>query len=276
MGTLNKIEMKTLSVYLVFLTIGFLSNFNQGIENNAQSEQRVVLTDNSVIGKWVRIGPSGPISFHFKDNGLVECDFGNDQSIDVIANYEIKNDTIHFIDKEGQMCADNGQYKIYQTDYYLSLDLIDDNCNGRIKTTMGFWTKPGFKDLLASIEKEISNSPEPELYLNRARIYMAIGNPEKAKTDFDVYLERDSTDARVYINRAGTKFPNDMNGVLIDCNKAISLNSNNKNAYFLRGLALYELGEKKLACEDFSKAIELGFSILRIAEQEKCAEYWNE
>ncbi|MEN8186025.1 MAG: tetratricopeptide repeat protein, partial [Bacteroidota bacterium] len=166
-------------------------------------------------------------------------------------------------------------YKIYKNDYYLAFDLVDDNCNGRIKTTMGFWTKPNFKELLEELDKKISDSPNANLYLNRARMYMAIGKPKKAKSDFDIYLESDTTNARVYINRAGTRFPDDMKGVLFDCNKAIALDSDNKNAYFLRGLALYELGEKKQACEDFSKAIELGFSILRIAEQEKCAEYWN-
>jgi tetratricopeptide (TPR) repeat protein len=62
---------------------------------------------------------------------------------------------------------------------------------------------------------------------------------------------------------------------MLDCNKAISLEPDNKNAYFLRGLARYELGEQEEGCEDFNKAIELGFSVLRIAEQEKCIDYWN-
>lgn len=268
--------MRAKSIISVILTIVFLSSFNHGIDKKSYCEQKVVTSDNPIIGKWVRIGPAGPISFDFKDNGMVEGDFGNDQTIDIVAKYEIKNDTILFIDEEGQMCQGYGQYKIYQTDYYTSFDLIDDDCNGRINITMGFWTKPNFNDSLARLEKEISKSPKPERYLNRARIYLAIGNTEKARTDFDKYLESDSTNALVYINRAGTRFPGDMKGVVFDCNKAISLDSNNKNAYFLRGLALYELGEKKQACEDFSKAIELGFSILRIAEKEKCAEYWNE
>ncbi len=66
-----------------------------------------------------------------------------------------------------------------------------------------------------------------------------------------------------------------MKGAVDDCNKAIALEPDNKNAYFLRGLAKYELGEKEQACEDFSRAIELGFSILRIAEEQRCAEFWK-
>jgi len=68
----------------------------------------------------------------------------------------------------------------------------------------------------------------------------------------------------------------DMEGAVSDCNKAIALDPENKNAFFLRGLAHYELGRKEQACEDFSKAINLGFSILRIAEKQRCAEFWGE
>ena len=104
---------------------------------------------------------------------------------------------------------------------------------------------------------------------------MATGMTQKAKEDFDNYLLIDTLNSRVFLNRAGTRFPNDLSGVVSDCNKAISLEPDNKNAYFLRGLARYELGEKEQGCEDFSKAIELGFSVLRIAEQEKCIDYWD-
>jgi len=62
----------------------------------------------------------------------------------------------------------------------------------------------------------------------------------------------------------------------MDCNNAISLDPNNKNAYFFRGLARYELGEKEQGCADFRKAIELGFSVLRIAKQERDIGFWEE
>jgi len=265
----------TLILFVIFI-VGNLSGSCQSTQNEYQNKQKVTIIDNSISGEWVRIGHTGPIRFNFKENGMVEGDFGNDQSIDIVSKYIMVNDTIYFQDKEGKMCPESGSYTIDKNDYYLSFDLVDDNCNGRIKTTMGFWTKPNFKELLKELDKKIVDSTNTNRYLNRARIYMAIGNSQKAKSDFDTYLESDTTNARVYINRAGTRFPNDIKGVVLDCNKAIELEPHNKNAYFLRGLALYELGEQKRACEDFNKAIELGFSILRIAEQKKCAEFWNE
>lgn len=264
--------MKTKLIFLILLSTGVFFACNSDKQQNSQT---ITTSENTIIGKWVRIGPTGPIGFEFKDNGLVEGDFGNDQTVDVIAGYELSGDTIKFIDKEKQMCEGYGQYKVYQTDYYLSFDLIDDDCTGRIKTTMGFWTKPDFNDFLMTLDDEISKSAEPKLYLNRARIHLATGNADLAKDDFDKYLLTDTLDAGAYVNRAGTRFPNDLNGVVFDCNKAISLDPNNKNAYFLRGLARYESGEKEQGCEDFSKAIELGFSVLRIAEQEKCVDFWD-
>jgi len=76
-------------------------------------------------------------------------------------------------------------------------------------------------------------------------------------------------------DRVGTRFPGDMEGAIEDCSKALDLEPCNKNAYFLRGLASYELGHKEQACEDFYRAIELGFDILKEVEYEKCAEYWE-
>ena len=263
--------MKTKFIVLVILIVGILFSCNKTEKKNL----KIIETYNPLIGKWLRIGHSGPVSFDFKDDGLVEGDFGNDQTIDVITKYEIKNDTIKFTDKQGQMCEGFGLYKIYQTEYYLAFDLIEDHCAGRIKTTMGFWTKPNFKDFLATLDKEISNLQNPESFLNRARIYLALGNAKQSKEDFDSFILNDTTDARVYVNRAGTRFPDDLKGVVRDCNKAIALEPNNRNAYFLRGLAKYDLGDQEQGCEDFSKAIDLGFSVLKISEQEKCSEFWN-
>jgi tetratricopeptide (TPR) repeat protein len=267
--------MKTKLILLIILVVGFLSSGNQ-LRQKSDNKEKIVGINNPVQGKWVRIGHTGPIGLEFKANGLVEIDFGNDQTIDVTSEYEVNGDTVSFIDKEGEMCQDVGFYKIDKNNYYLSFDFIYDNCNGRIKSTMGFWAKPNFNESLKKIDAEISKSEKPSLYLNRARIYMATGKPKRAKSDLDIYLKYDRTDARAFINRVGTRFPDDMEGVVIDCEEAIKLEPTNKNPYFLRGLALYELGEKEKACESFSKAIELGFSILRIAEQEKCSEYWDE
>lgn len=228
-----------------------------------------------ITGQWVRIGPAGPMALNFKAEGTVEGDFGNDKTIDIVSAYSKKGDEIIFMDKEGAACPEPGKYKIQLSEYYISFDLIEDNCAGRVRSTMGFWVKPEFNELLAELSQRISEAAEPEDLLSRARMYMALGKSAEARQDFDRYIAHDPSDARVFVNRAGTRFPHDMQGAVEDCNKALALEPDNKNAYFLRGLASYELGHKQQACEDFYRAIELGFVILREAEYEKCAEYWK-
>jgi tetratricopeptide (TPR) repeat protein len=228
-----------------------------------------------LTGKWVRMSQTGPVALVFKPDGIVEVDFNNDQTVDVVSVYSTEEDTIEFSDNEGAMCPEPGRYIFRKNEYYLSFDLIDDMCNGRVKMTMGFWTKPNFAELLDELAQKISETQNVSLNLSRARIYLALGKSSDARNDLDIYLNKNPDNARALINRAGTRFPADMKGVVEDCNEAISLEPDNKNAFFLRGLAFYELGQKEKACADFSRAIELGFSILRIAEEQRCAEYWK-
>jgi hypothetical protein len=252
---------------LLFIVFSIISEnaFCQPLENSV-----------SIVGKWLRMTPSGPVSLDFKDEGLVEVDFGNDNNTDVVSGFIVEKEIIKFTDKEGSMCPEGGVYKLEVTDYYLSFDIVDDMCGGRIKMTMGFWVREDFKEVLEELSAKIQESNDPELNLARARVFLATGNPQQAKEDLDTYLQKNTTDARAYVNRAGTRFPTDMKGVLNDCDKAISLEPGNKNAWFLRGLAYYDLGEKQKACDDFTRAIELGFSVLTIAEEHRCREYWDE
>ncbi len=224
---------------------------------------------------WLRMSPQGPVKMQFKENGKATIDFGNDQSVEVTSTYTINGDTIKFTDENGQMCPAPGTYLMDETPYYMAFDVLNDTCNGRIKTTTGFWTKPNFRELLDTLDKQIAARNEAELNLMRGRLYMATGNSVKARADFDKYIATDSTNFRVFTNRAATQFPTDMEGALADCESAIALNPEYKNAWFLRGLALYEMGRKEEACESFSRAIELGFSVLRRAEKQKCAAFWS-
>jgi hypothetical protein len=228
-----------------------------------------------VIGKWVRIGSGGPLALTLKEDGTVGVDFGNDGSVDVSSKYQLSGDEITFIDEQGAMCDEPGQYHILWNDHYIAFDLEQDECGGRIKSTMGYWTKPEFKELISELDAKISAEPKAEWLLTRARIYLAVGDSQNARTDLDGYIAEIDSNPRAYLNRAATKMPADFQGVVQDCSTSIDLNAENKNAYFLRGLARYELGEQEQGCEDFEKAIQLGFSVLRIAEEQKCKKYWG-
>ena len=254
---------------ILYLLLAFIPGLIYAVQNPAIADPI------DISGQWVRIGPAGPIALNFKSDGMVEGDFGNDGSIEIVSGYSIKGDFIIFKDKEGAACAEPGKYEIHLNEYYIAFDLIEDNCAGRLRSTMGFWVRPDFNELLSKLSDEIDKTADAEDFLNRARMFMAIGKSMEAQQDFDQYIKQNPSDARVFVNRAGTRFPGDMEGVVEDCNKALALEPDNKNAYFLRGLASYELGHKEQACVDFYRAIELGFDILKQAEYEKCAEYWK-
>ncbi len=263
--------MKNLLIALLALSAGFSASAS----GPRQSLAVVASGEDMLEGEWVRFSPMGPISLVFKSDGTVEGDLGRDNSIDIVSEYSLVDGKIIFHDREGVTCPGDGIYKVYFGLHYMAFDLVEDECAGRLKSTMGFWVRPDFEEKIKDLTQQIAARPEPDLYLNRARMYMAIGKSYEAGKDFDCYLSHDSTSARVYVNRAGTRFPTDMEGVIADCNRAIALEPENKNAYFLRGLALFETGLKEEACADFQKAIELGFTILRVAENERCSEFWE-
>jgi tetratricopeptide (TPR) repeat protein len=212
----------------------------------------------------------------FTEDGEVSGDFGDDGSIEISSDYTMQDENIRFKDKSGAECPGTGVYRVKLTGYYLSLNYVSDDCGGRVKTCMGFWVREGFQDQL--LELADKSSSDPSALLTRGRMYLALGKSKEARADFDAYIEHHPENAVVYINRAATRFPFDMQGVVEDCDRAIELKAGTedlKNAYFLRGLALYELGEKEVACADFQNAIDLGFRILKEAEKAKCAEYWE-
>ena len=254
------------SIFITFFTTFFLAT---GLTCAAQINQ------SAISGDWIRKGPAGQLRLHFDQQNKAEVDFGNNKTVDVLADYILSGDTIRFTDKEGAMCPGVGVYKVYATADYLAFDLIADDCGGRIQTVMGFWTRLDYEDRLKQISSKIDQEANLEYLLSRARMFMALGKSMEAKADFDTYLVDNEPTARVLINRAGTRFPDDMEGAIVDCTKALELEPFNKNAYFLRGLALFETGRKEEACSDFMQAIELGFKVLKEAESEKCAEFWE-
>ncbi len=78
------LEIKSLisSILLTILVVGFLSSGNQ-LRQKSDNKEKIGGINNPVQGKWVRIGHTGLIGLEFKANGLVEIDFGNDQTIEI-------------------------------------------------------------------------------------------------------------------------------------------------------------------------------------------------
>ncbi len=72
-------------------------------------------------------------------------------------------------------------------------------------------------------------------------------------------IELDPTNSIALDSRAEIKlYLNNFSGCIIDADLALKINPNLANSYFLKGRANYKLGKKQQACENWSKAGELG------------------
>ena len=119
----------------------------------------------------------------------------------VISKYATTNNVITIVDKEGYSCDKPGEYIIDNDDYYLSIDLLKDDCDGRIITTIGYWTRSNFKELISNLDSLINISPNnKDYYLSRARINMAIGRPNLAISDLDKYILIDSSNGEAFLS----------------------------------------------------------------------------
>ena len=140
--------------------------------------------------------------------------------------------------------------------------------------------------------------------MNRGGAKFKLQQFDDAIVDFNMAIKLDPLYAEAYSNRASAKYSKgDSNSAVIDYDKAISLNpkhvsayfnkglvlqkqeahrkaipefstvinlSHDKMAYFSRGMSYLSIGDKDLACNDFQKALELGYTQAKSKIIENC------
>jgi len=98
-------------------------------------------------------------------------------------------------------------------------------------------------------------------YNNRGWARYELKKYSEALKDINKSIELEPTNWVAFDSRQETKFMlNDYKGCIQDCDQAILLNPKVSNSFFFRGRAYYRQGNKSKACEDWSKAGELGKS----------------
>jgi tetratricopeptide (TPR) repeat protein len=108
------------------------------------------------------------------------------------------------------------------------------------------------------------NGNEQAMYINKT--YRIVNDPatvqyKKAIADFTKVTELEPDFAYAYYNRAYVKYKmHDLNGAVDDYNYALQIDPGFADTYYNRGLLLFLLNAKVDACEDFSKAGELGLT----------------
>lgn len=123
--------------------------------------------------------------------------------------------------------------------------------------------KSNLKDEYGAISdytKSIEIKPDFSMaYNNRGWAKFKLKKYSDALIDLNKSIELDPYNWVAYDSRQETKFAlNDLKGCLDDCNQGLAFNPKLSNSYFFRGRVNYRLGKKTEACEDWSKAGELG------------------
>lgn len=113
---------------------------------------------------------------------------------------------------------------------------------------------------ISDYQKAISIKPNFSMaYNNLGWVYYVKNQYIDALKCVNKSIELDSTNSIALDSRAEIKFNmKDYNGSILDCNKSLQINPKLANSYFIRGRALYKLGKKSEACQDWSLAGQFG------------------
>lgn len=117
-----------------------------------------------------------------------------------------------------------------------------------------------YQTALDYIDDAIMLNPDLiKAYFHRAVLYKKLGQPTKAIVEYDRLQERkDIVYYEIYLNRAiSKKVLGDINGAIMDIDKAISLAPENATLYKIRGNIKILQRNYREAINDFTRAIEL-------------------
>lgn len=160
-----------------------------------------------------------------------------------------------------------GWAKYYSNDYYGSLKDFNKQIEISPRNSQAYYNrgsaKSKLKDYYGSIKdyrKAIELQPDFSMaYNNIAWSLFLQKKYSEGLKEINKAIELDNKNYVAWDTRAEIKLNlRDYRGCIKDSNKAIELNSRLANSYFLKGKALYKLGEKNNACIEWSKAGELG------------------
>lgn len=198
----------------------------------------------------------------YLDRGLSYFYLGNFEMAIIDFNKFIEMDPTYSI-----AYSSRGWSKYYQKNYFGALTDFNKQIELEPNSFEAYYNRGSVKSELGDKNGAIADYTKAiELksnfsmaYNNRGWAKFQLKKYSEALIDLNKAIEYGATNWVAYDSRQETKFAlNDFKGCIDDCNKAIELNPKASNSYFIRGRAYYKQGNKTKACEDWSKAGELG------------------
>ena len=160
-----------------------------------------------------------------------------------------------------------GWTKFYQKDYMGAMADFNKQIQLSPDSYEGYYNRGSVKSELndhsgaiKDYQKSVDLNPNFSMaYNNMAWSKYILKRYKEALIDVNKAIELDNTNYVAFDSRADIKFSlKDYEGCIDDCNRTLSLNPNTANAFFLKGRAKYRQGNKKIACDYWSQAGELG------------------
>jgi tetratricopeptide (TPR) repeat protein len=131
-----------------------------------------------------------------------------------------------------------------------------------LKDANNYLKSKEYDKMLEKLEQaEVKYGSMQHIFNEKGLCLIQLGRLEEALICFDSIIKHDKNDFRAYSNRAQVYyrlFKPDL--AISDHNKAIEIDPTNSAIYYNKGLALLYKKDKKQACENFNKALELGFA----------------
>lgn len=104
-----------------------------------------------------------------------------------------------------------------------------------------------------------SGKPSYKVYNDRGIVRAKFNDLKGALDDFNKSIRLNPSDDIAFVNRASARGSlNDIKGAEEDIDKAISLNPDNSDAWFMKGMILFNRDNRKEACNAWQKSAKLG------------------
>lgn len=128
-----------------------------------------------------------------------------------------------------------------------------------------------YQEARLDYNRAIEANPKVIYYYQRALSSFNLSDFAAAEKDFLKSIELGKTDARIYLKLGFIKEQaKDLRSAIAYYNQAIEQNSKYAEAYYYRGLIMFQVMMPQKGCEDFQQAADLGLQIAEKRLQQYC------